>query len=264
VPKSKLFKKVRKPEAGTIAWWKNYMGITDGRGRIETPDGNLSLKKLEARNGPVTWYQILETEKPSAEAPELNAEQTAPLVTLAQVLDKIEAASSFTPYEETDPVFLQLKKTWSEGEKKLEILRQKFPDSPRVLAGIGEFYRRGHNLDVSGAWEKSEAYLLRAETLEPTLNSAYLSLGAHYGSTGMKYFDRAEKQFQIVIDRAKGEELLQAYHGLAMVQLMGSRRSEAAETLSQILKLDPENEQAKHLKDIMKENPNPKTFTMDR
>ncbi len=249
VPKSKLFRKVSEPQRGDIAWWKQCIVLYDSEGNLRTPAGKVPLKKMENRYGKATWYRIdLPDKARSTTAVSASADV---LAKADAILARFRAAEVFHPHEEGDPKFEALTKDWERGEADLEVIRRLFPDSPQVLAKLGELYRLGHNLDIPGTWEKAEAFLLKAEDLDMNLVDAYLSLGAHYADTGLNYAGKAEVQFRKALSLAQGKKRGQALWGLSMSMYYQGRKKEAVQAVDRLIVLQPENKDAKRLRETM-------------
>lgn len=249
VRKSKVFRRTSTPQLMDVGWWQGYMALTDAKGCLLTAAGKVPLSKVEKERGKVTWYEVDLPEKAPVAPP-----ASVPAGILAEAdatLARLEAADGYHPHEEGDQAFEALKKEWARGEKEFEQMRRKYPESAQVLAKIGELYRRGYNLNIDGTWERGEAFLLRAEALDPNLVDAYLSLGAHYGDTALEHAAKAEVQFRKALSLAQGDKQARALWGLAMSLYYEGMKEEAVQTIDRLIELRPDDQEAKHLRDAM-------------
>jgi tetratricopeptide (TPR) repeat protein len=214
-PKSRVFKKVGKPRATDIAWWPEFVALYRGKDGILLSAG--SEEKLEdaaKQRGMPVWYRYdgppMKKAMPGKSAPRQS------FGTADDALRRLDGAAWFPPRVKDDAERDRLGKEWEKAVSGLEVLRRSYPDDPQVLRRLGACYRMGFNLDMPGAWERAEAYLLRAEELAPKAPEAYISLGILYADMDFDHAEQAEAQFRQALGRARQEELPQIWWGLAV------------------------------------------------
>jgi len=110
-------------------------------------------------------------------------------------------------------------------------------------------YRRGFTLDIPGAWDRAEAYLLRTTTLAPKSADAYISLGILYGDTGEGFEKQAEAQFRTALKLARKDQLPYIWWGLAIALHKQGKKAEALKTIGYLIKQRPKDEKALKLRE---------------
>jgi tetratricopeptide (TPR) repeat protein len=248
-PKSPLFKKVGEPQAADIAWWKGFIALNGGKGDVLlTAQGEKSLKTLEKRRGKVTWYRY-DGPPPANISPTAERAPLKALKSADGALLSLDGAATFPPRVKDDVERDLLRKDWEKAMAGLEALRKKYTDDPQVLRLLGVGFRMGYNLAVPGAWERAEAYLLRAEELAPDAPEAYLSLGVLYADSQPDYAEQAERQFRTALRLARKEQLPQIWWGLALALYHQGKVQEAVETIDRLIALRPEDARARELRE---------------
>lgn len=246
IPTNRQFVKVSSPVNGDVGWWRGYVAISQNGGKaIMTSKTRLSLASVEKKRGPVVWYRfsgkkrIIQRSAARATA--------AVLKELDSFFAGIDQAAEY-PLKIDDPQILEkLKLNWEKAKHSFEAARAKYPDDPQVLKRLGVLYRRGHNLDFPGSWERSEAFLLRTETLAPSMTAAYISLGILYGDLGKKHWPASESQFKKALRHAGKNEQPHIWWGLANVLANRGKKSEALKYVEKLQRLKPADERIKKL-----------------
>lgn len=249
-PKSKFFKKVGKPREADIAWWPELVALSKGKGDVLlSVRGEEQLKDVVKKHGPPVWYRF---DGPGPKKPALG--KRAPLQALRSAdatLLRLDGAGWSPPRIKDDAELGRLGKEWEKAVAGLETLRGSYPDDPQVLRRLGACYRMGHNLDKPGAWERAEAYLLRAEDLAPDAPEAFISLGILYADTDFDHAEQAEAQFRQALRRARQEDLPQIWWGLALALYYQGKMQEAVQTVDRIIARHPEDENARKLRETI-------------
>ena len=254
LPKSGLFSRVTTPQEGDVAWWPGYVAIFREKERtLFSARGEEQLASVEARRGAAIWYRY------SAPSGGDGAETAAraPQKVLKEAdrdLAGLDAASTSPPRVSGDAGLEQLRGKWRRVGPRLERLRQRYPDDPRVLRRVGEYFRLGHNLSVPGASERAEAYLLRTEELEPDDAETCISLGAFYADSSMENGPLAETRFRRALKLVNKERLPQVWWGLAVSLYYQGRRAEALEAIDRVIALQPRDRNARKLRETILES----------
>ena len=250
-PKSLNFMKVQEPQAADIAWWKGFVAIYKGKdGTLLTAQGERPLKTMERKRGTVTWYHYNGL-SPVQKAPAVKRAPKAVLTAADKALAGLDGAETFPPRIKDEAGKDILQEKWQKAAAVIEVLRKRYPDDPQVLRRLGVCYRMGHNLDMPGAWDRAEAYLLRTEELAPDAPDAYISLGILYADTGIEYAEQAERQFRTALRYARQEQLPQIWWGLAVALYYQGRVAEAVETIERLIAHSPEDANAQKLRETM-------------
>jgi hypothetical protein len=251
IPESSLFVKIATPQDGDIAWWPRYAALYRDSDRVVlTAEGAKSLPEMVRKNGKVTWYHYQGEVVPG----QIPDNRKAPLNSLKKgdrLLAGLGAAAVNPPEIKDDAELERLKKRWRSARAELESLRRLYPDDPRILWRLGECYRIGNNLGISGAWERAEAFLLRAEELAPEEPQPYISLGAHYADTGYEQGALAEAQFRQALGRAGKKQLPQVWWGLAISLYYQGKTKEALQYADRLIAAYPGDPRGTKLKDII-------------
>jgi hypothetical protein len=249
-PKSRVFKKVEKPRAADIAWWPDSVALYGDKGDVLlSARGEEPLKVAAGKHGPPVWYRFVgsSSKKP---VPGKRAPQQA-LRSADDALRKLDGAAWFPPRVKNDAELDRLGKEWKKTVADLETLRRSHPDDPQVLRRLGACYRMGHNLDMPGAWERAEAYLLRAEELAPDAPEAYISLGILYADTDFDHAEQAESQFRQALRHARQEQQPQVWWGLALSLYYQGKIKEAVQTVDRVIARHPEDVNARKLRETI-------------
>ena len=252
-PKSPFFRKVEEPQPGDVAWWKDFVALSgSGKGVLLSGRGEVPLKETVKKRGRASWYRY---ERTSAEqrAPVAKSAPKSALRAADTALAGLDGAASFPPQGRDDAELDLLKEKWQKAVGLLEALRKKYPEDPQVLRRLGVCYRMGYNLDMPGAWERAEAYLLRTEELVPEASEAYISLGILYDDTDIEHAEPAERQFRAALRNARKEQLPQIWWGLALALNYQGKVKEAVETIDRLVALYPEDKKAKKLRETFLE-----------
>ena len=250
-PKSPIFTKVLEPQVADIAWWKGFVAIFKGKdGILLTAQGEMPLKAMEKRRGPVTWYRY-SGPPPMQEAPTVKRAPKTALTTADKALAGLDGAETFPLRIKDEAGKDILQEKWRKAAAVMEAVRKKYPDDPQVLRRLGVCYRMGHNLDMPGAWDRAEAYLLRTEELAPDEPDAYISLGILYADTGIEYAEQAERQFRTALRSARQDQLPQIWWGLAVALYYQGKVTEAVETIERLIARHPEDAHARKLRETM-------------
>lgn len=249
IPKSPVFKRVETPQAANIAWWKGFVALYDGKKAIlVTARGEVSLKAMERKRGTVTWYRF-DGPPPANKSPAAEKAPKGALKSVDDALMQLGGAAMFPPQVKDDAERDLLRTEWQKAVANLEALRRKFPDDPQLLRLLGAGYRMGYNLGMPGAWDRAEAYLLRAEELAAGAPESYISLGILYADSADEYAELAEKQFQTALRHARAEQLPQIWWGLALALYNQGKVKEAVATIDRLIARYPEDVKARKLRE---------------
>lgn len=248
IPKSSFYSKVDQPKPGDIAWWKGFVAIVNKPDSLLTARGEQSRKTLEKKHGKPSWYRYdvaIEVNSQTAVKTASKNDLKASDKWLA-LLDK----TAEYPLQVKDPVEIEkLKNDWNQAIANAESLRSNFPEDPQVSRRLGVLYRRGFTLEMPGAWERAEAYLLRTTTLAPKSAEAYISLGILYGDTGEGLEKQAESQFRTALKLARKDQLPFIWWGLAIALHKQGKKAEALKTIGYLIKQRPKDEKALKLRE---------------
>lgn len=248
-PRSTIFTGVETPQGGDIAWWKGFVALYRAAdGKLLTGRGEEPLRGAEMMRGKVTWFRYAGPPAVQHPLPAKSAPRKA-LKTVDEALARLNAAATFPPRVKNDVERDLLRKEWGEAIAGLEALRKRYPDDPQLLRRIGVCYRRGYNLEMPGAWERAEAYLLRTETLAPEAPEAYISLGILYTDIHVDYAPQAEAQFRKALPLARKEQLPQVWWGLALALYNQGKLQEALTSIDRLIALHPEAANAQQLRE---------------
>ena len=249
MPKSPFFKRVDAPQAANIAWWKGFVALYDGKKAIlATARGEVSLKAMERKRGTAAWYRF-EGPPPAKKSPLAEKAPQAALKSADDALMHLGGAATFPPQVKDDAERDLLRTEWQNAIARLEALRRKYPDDPKLLRLLGAGYRMGYNLGMPEAWERAEAYLLRAEELAADAPEPYISLGILYADSSAEYAEPAERQFQTALRHARAEQLPQIWWGLALALYNQGKVKEAVATIDRLIARYPADAKARKLRE---------------
>lgn len=249
-PASPSYRKVDQPQNGDIAWWKNHVAIVALKPGIMflSAKGEQSQKLLEKKLGKASWYRYVV--QPEAAPPA--AAKTAPKTALKEAdqwLIRLDKTAEY-PLQIKDTLEIErLKNEWKQAIAYTENLRNSYPDDPQVTRRLGLLYRRGFTLDMPGAWERAEAYLLRTTTLAPKSADAFISLGILYGDSDEGLENQSEAQFRNALKIARKDQLPFIWWGLALSLHKQGKKAEALKTLDRLIKLRPKDSKALKLRE---------------
>ncbi len=248
IPKSAFYSKVDQPKPGDIAWWKGFVAIASKPDSLMTARGEHSRKSLENKHGKPVWYRY-------GMAIEIDNQATAKISTKNDLkasdkwLAMLDKAAEY-PLQIKDPIEIEkLKNIWNQAIANAESLRSDFPEDPQVSRRLGVLYRRGFTLDIPGAWDRAEAYLLRTTTLAPKSADAYISLGILYGDTGEGFEKQAESQFRTALKLARKDQRPHIWWGLAIALHKQGKKAEALKTIGYLIKQRPDDVKALKLRE---------------
>lgn len=255
---SRAYTKVEQPKSGDVGCGKNFCGVLINNGRLQTATEKLTRQTFAKRYGDINWYRFSGKRKVtiktggSAPSHELNKSDKALLR-----LDK----TAEHPLQVKDSAEIErLKKEWQQAVNHLEAVRRSYPDDPRIIRRLGVLYRRGFTLEMPGAWERAEAYLLRATTLTPKSADAFISLGILYGDSGEGFEKQAETQFRKAVRLADKQQLPHVLWGLSVALYKQGKKAEAINTIDRLLKLKPGDKRALKLREkFMESRPAPRS-----
>jgi len=234
---SRSYTKVEQSKTGDVGCGKSFCAVLINNDKLQTATEKLSRQTFTKRYGHISWYRFSGkhkvTTKKGGAAPRdalnksdkalLRLDKTAEPPLQAKDLDEIE----------------RLKQAWQQAVSQLEAVRQNYPDDPQVTRRLGVLYRRGFTLEMPGAWERAEAYLLRTTTLAPRSADAFISLGILYGDSGEGFEKQAETQFRKALKLANKQQLPHVLWGLSVAQFKQGRKADAIKTLDRLIKLKP-------------------------
>lgn len=80
-----------------------------------------------------------------------------------------EIAGNYPPNIKAEDQLTKVKEEWNKIETELISRFTKSGESADIELRLGHLYRYGHNLDIKGAWEKSDAHFRKAIDLSPLL-----------------------------------------------------------------------------------------------
>ena len=248
-PQSPFFKEVQERQPADIAWWKGLVAIYRGeREKLFTARGDIPLKAEEKKRGKARWFRYDGPPRVKSLPAVKNAPKRALMVAGKSLLN-LNGAATFPPKVKDDTERDLLRVHWEKEAAKFEVLRKKYPEDPQVLRLLGVLYRMGYNLGMPGAWERSEAFLLRTEDMVPEAPDAYISLGILYGDSQSDYAKPAERQFRLALRHARREQLPQIWWGLSLALHSQGKEKEAVATLDRLIALSPGDENAKKLRE---------------
>jgi tetratricopeptide (TPR) repeat protein len=242
-----------KPQPGDIAWWPEFVAIYEGddapkESNLYAGQGKMSLMAMEKKHGPVNWYRYLIQEPSEEPSKEKIAALEKELSALRPVLD------GYPPNAKSKEDLESVKRDWEKAEKELLSVRNDFPRSAETERLIGELYRFGHNMDLDGAWTKSESHYKRALDLSPWSISSLVGLGALYVNTGFEHAAKAEALFREALRISSWDEpSADAYSGLFFAYYYQGRLSDAINAADEYLKLRPSDKGIAHLLNIARD-----------
>jgi hypothetical protein len=248
--KSPFFTRVDQPQNGDIAWWKGFTAIVALKPGVvlRTATGELALKALEKKYGKAGWYRYAGNTDAQAAVQPAVAPQSV-LKNADKFLQQLDKTAEY-PLQVKDPLEIEkLKQIWTKAIANLENLRKKYPDDPQISRRLGVNYRRGFTLEMPGAWERAEAYLLRTTSLAPQSADAFISLGILYGDTGEGLEGQSELQFRNALQIARKEQLPYIWWGLAIALHKQGKKGEALKTIDLLLKQRPKDAKALKLRE---------------
>ena len=129
------------------------------------------------------------------------------------------------------------------------------PNNAEIEWRLGDAYRLGHNLDLEGAWQASEAALKRAMAHDPKCFQAYIVLGGLYVDSSPKLAGEAERLFKKAIELAGDRPAPLAYRGLAFAYLMQRDGEKALKAADECVKRFPDLDDMRRLRDHLRKNP---------
>jgi len=251
-PASRAYTKTDQPKAGDIGCGKSFCAVLINNDKFQTATEKLSRQTFTKKHGQISWYRFSGkhkvTTRKGGPAPRdaLNKSDKALLR-----LDK----TAEHPLQVKDPAEIErLKQAWQQAVSQLEAVRQNYPDDPQVIRRLGVLYRRGFTLEMPGAWERAEAYLLRTTTLIPKSADAFISLGILYGDSGEGFEKQAETQFRKALKLANKQQLPHVLWGLSVAQFKQGRKADAIKTLDRLIKLKPGDKRALKLREKFMES----------
>jgi tetratricopeptide (TPR) repeat protein len=110
-------------------------------------------------------------------------------------------------------------------------------NNPEVLFFLGKSYSYAHDLDFSGAWQKSVSYLNKLIGFEPNNNTAHLIQGKNYMDD--QQFEKAIEQYE---EACKIEPYGQGLKFKGMAKIYLKRTDEAIKDLREYVKHNPKDE----------------------
>jgi len=248
IPKSSFYSKVEQPKPGDIAWWKNFVAVVNKPDFLMRAHAEQSRKILEKKHGKAAWYRYGMAIEINNQAAVKTASKND-LKTSDKWLALLDRTAEY-PLQVKEPVEIEkLKNDWNQAIANAESLRSDFPEDPQVSRRLGVLYRRGFTLDMPGAWERAEAYLLRTTTLAPKSAEAHISLGILYGDTGDGFEKHAESQFRTAFKLARKDQLPYIWWGLAIALHKQGKKSEALKTIGYLIKQRPNDVKALKLRE---------------
>lgn len=137
----------------------------------------------------------------------------------------------------------------------LSELSRKSPNNAEIEWRLGDAYRMGHNLDLEGAWQASEANSKLAMGHDPKCYQAYVTLGGLYVDSDPKRAGEAERLFKKAIDVAGNRPAWLAYRGLVFSYLMQRDGKKALKAANECLKRYPDQEDIRTLRDQLQKDP---------
>ena len=123
-----------------------------------------------------------------------------------------------------------------------------FPNDPEVLVRLGELEQMGHNLDIKGCAQQSEATLNRVIKLAPQNVRAHLSLARLYINSSVE--QKKAEQLLFEAKRLSSPAVLsEADLGLMFVYLQLGQKENAIKYGQQYLEANPSDTQIRKLVD---------------
>ena len=237
LPKSPFFITVQEPRPADIAWWKGFMALSQGRGKVSSAQGETTLQAMEKKRGKVTWYRF--SGSPATPPPAAKTAPPTALKTADRSLAGLDQASTLPPRVKDDAERQRVIKEWEKTTAGLEKLRKSTPTILRCFGDSGCATGWATTLAVPGAWERAEAYLLRTEELLQEAPEAYISLGILYTDSSEDYAILGEKQFRTALLHARQEQLPQIWWGLALALHYQGKTGEALDVVDRLIAQHP-------------------------
>lgn len=161
--------------------------------------------------------------------------------TITQLSPKL---GGYPPRIEGETEKKQVVEQWQQGIDVGEILIKEVSTENKAYAywKTGELYKMGHNLDIPGAWEKAESYLMRAIEKDATLIGPRIALGMLYVNTSPTYAPDAESIFKDALPLVKKpEDLRRIYDGALFALYYQGKLDVAANVVEKGLEMFPDD-----------------------
>lgn len=170
-----------------------------------------------------------------------------------KILEELQPAlSSWPPKISSKEELERLEVRWYDAEVELKKFVSAYPDEPAARWRIGELYRLGHNLNISGCGHKCVTELNKAILLNPVYLDAYMTLGYFYVGANIRWAPEAEKCFLKAIEISGDKPLPKAWSGLFLAYYKQGRFSEASTAADKYLSMEPEDNTMKKMSRIAK------------
>ncbi len=157
-------------------------------------------------------------------------------------IDSLASHASFWPPNVEDTVQLRaIRDTFAVVSRELESLYADYPDSSDLLFRLGLLYYYGHNLDVEGAWDKSNHFLTQSINAQPNNPDSYFQLAVLYVNTNPQLAPTAEKLIQKAIDLSGDHPNPYLFQSLCLSFAYQGKYEEALDAIDQFLKREPDN-----------------------
>jgi len=163
-----------------------------------------------------------------------------------------QIAGVYPPTVSTKEELAKIQKDWHITEQELIAQLSISHNSIAIELRLGHLYRFGHNLDIEGTWEKSEAHFRKAIELSPALADAHIGLAMLYVTSDFEHAALAEPLFEKAIKFAKNDKTItEAIYGLFFSYYYQGKASDALALANKYIAQHPDDENMKHLKEIV-------------
>jgi tetratricopeptide (TPR) repeat protein len=142
----------------------------------------------------------------------------------------------------------ELNRRWKDAETELKNLAQAYPGESGIEWRLGELYRFGHNLGVTGAGRECVAQLERAIALRPDYVDAYLELGIFYTDADQRWAPLGESNLRKAIELSGQTPLPRAWRALTFAYYYEGKFADSVTAADQYLLLVPEDDDLRQMK----------------
>ena len=162
-----------------------------------------------------------------------------------------EIAGNYPPNIKTEDQLTKVKEEWNKTETELISRFTKSGESTDIELRLGHLYRYGHNLDIEGAWEKSDAHFRKAIDLSPDSIDAHIGLAVLYVNYDFNHAAKAEQLFKKAIELSKGQNTPSAvFFGLFFSYYYQGKLVDAINIADKYIEQNPKDEDMRRLRKI--------------
>ncbi len=139
---------------------------------------------------------------------------------------------------------------WRKAEVVLKDELGRAPNSPQLHRRIGELYRFGHNLELTGAGSQCVAHLERAIALKPDYVEAHLELGVFYTDAGPEWARLGEAHLKKAIAFSAPSPLPRAWRALTFSYYYQGKFAKSASASDRYLRMAPDDDDLRKVKKL--------------